>query len=72
MHLNGYAVWSIRLGGCHAVAVMTVYPCDGDGWGYAWPEDSHFCTCSHGCHTLVHRMKDGEDMLAEGGWDDGA
>ena len=37
---------------------------------YAWPEDSRFCMCSHGDHALVFRMKDGEDMLVEGGLDD--
>ena len=46
---------------------MTVCPCGGDGWGYAWPEDGCFCMRSHRGHALVHRMKDGEDMLAEGG-----
>ena len=61
--------WGIGLGGCHTVAVMTVCPCGSDGWGYAWPE-GRFCMCSHGGHALVRRMKDGEDMLAEGGWDD--
>ena len=54
------------------VAMMTVCSCGSDGWGYTWPEESRFCTSSHGCHTLVCQMKDGEDMLAERGWDDSA
>ena len=73
MHWKGYAGGkggALGWGGCHTVAVMTVCPCGGDGWGYAWPEDSRFCMCSHGGHALVRRMKDGEDMLVEGGWDD--
>ena len=45
------------------------YGCS-DDWGYAWPEDGRFGMCSHGGHTLECQMKGGEDMLAEGGWDD--
>ena len=52
------------------VVVITVCPCSDDGWGYAWPENGHFCTCNHGGHALVRQTKDSEDMLAEGGWDD--
>ena len=52
------------------VAVMIVCPSGGDGWVCAWPENGHFCSCSHGGHAPVWRMKDGEDMLAEEGWDD--
>ena len=37
--------------------------------GVVWPEEGCFCMCSHGGHALVCRMEDGEDMMAEGGWD---
>ena len=49
------------------VAVMTLCPCGGNGWDYAWPDNSCFCMYSHEGHTLVHWVKDGEDMLVEGG-----
>ena len=58
MHWKGYADRTGGKGGAlgrvHMVAVITVCPCGGDGWGYAWPENGRFCTCSHGDHTLVH------------------
>ena len=49
---------------------MTVCLCGGDGQGCAWPENGRFYMCRHGGHTVVRGMKDGEDMLAEKGWDD--
>ena len=55
-----------RLGGCYTVAVTTVCPCE----VMAGVIPGQKTVSAHATMEVVGRMRDGEDMLAEGGWDD--